>query len=102
MIPEERNHFIDNLKKNLTNKYETINNIKYQSLNYPFNFNFDIDYITKRKGNISKLMEFKNKIKIKAMEAPFSIEADPELIKIAYECGWGEKNSAGFGCVEQI
>jgi len=102
MIPEERNHFIDNLKKNLINKYETINNIKYKNLNYPFNFNFDINYITKRMGNITKLIEFKNKIKIKAIEAPFSIEADPELIKIAYECGWGEKNSAGFGCVEQI
>jgi len=102
MISEERDHFIDNLKKNLINKYETINNIKYQNLNYPFNFNFDINYITKRKGNISKLMEFKNRIKIKAMEAPFSIEADPELIKLGYECGWGEKNSAGFGCVEQI
>ena len=102
MIPEERNHFIHNLKKNLINKYETINNIKYQKLNDPFNFNFDINYITKRMGNITKLMEFKNEIKIKAMEAPFSIEADPELIKIGYECGWGEKNSAGFGCVEQI
>lgn len=102
MIPEERDHFVDNLKKNLIGKYETINNIKYQNLNYPFNFNFNFDYITKRKGNISKLMQFKNKIKIKAMEAPFSIEADPELIKIGYECGWGEKNSAGFGCVKQI
>jgi CRISPR-associated endoribonuclease Cas6 len=102
MIPEERDRFVDNLKKNLIRKYETINNIKYQNLKYPFNFNFDINYIAKRKGNISKLMEFKNKIKIKAMEAPFSIEADPELIKIGYECGWGEKNSAGFGCVAQI
>ena len=102
MAPEERNHFVDNLKKNLINKYETIHNIKYQKSNTPFNFDFDADYITKRKGNISKLLEFKNKIKIKAMEAPFCIEADPELIKLGYECGWGEKNSAGFGCVEQI
>lgn len=99
MLPEERKHFIDNLKKNLINKYETIHNIEYQNSDHPFNFSFDVDYIAKRRGNISKLLEFKNKIKIKAMEAPFSIEADPELIKIGYECGWGEKNSAGFGCV---
>ncbi len=102
MIPEERNHFINNLKKNLINKYETINNNKYQSSNDFFNFNFDINYIAKQMGNISKLKEFKNKIKIKAIEAPFRIEADPKLIKIGYECGWGEKNSAGFGCVERI
>jgi len=102
MITEERDHFVDNLKRNLVNKYETINNKEYQKPNSSFVFKFNEDYITKRKGNISKLIEFKNSIKIKGMEAPFTIEADPELIKLGYECGWGEKNSAGFGCVEQI
>ncbi len=47
-------------------------------------------------------MEFKNQIKIKAMEAPFFIEADSDLIRLGYECGWGEKNSAGFGCVDVL
>ncbi|MBN2244972.1 MAG: CRISPR-associated endoribonuclease Cas6, partial [Candidatus Aminicenantes bacterium] len=41
-------------------------------------------------------------INIKAFEAPFIIRANPELIKIGYQCGFGEKNSAGFGCVEII
>ena len=100
MVPEERDHFVENLKNNLINKYETIRNIPYQTVDYPFSFNFDNHYIVRKNGRISKLIEFKNKIKIKAMEAPFSIVADPELIKIGYECGWGEKNSAGFGCVE--
>ncbi|VEN72988.1 CRISPR-associated endoribonuclease Cas6 [Candidatus Desulfarcum epimagneticum] len=102
MIPEEREHFIENIKKNLVNKYETINGIKYQSLDSSFNFHFDVDYISRRKGNISKLINFKNGIKIKAIEAPFGVQADPELVKIGYECGWGEKNSAGFGCVQKI
>ena len=102
MIPEEKNHFVENLQKNMINKYETIHNIKYQKFNYPFNFSFDVDYIKKKRSNITKLIEFKNGIKIKALEAPFSIEADPKLIELGYECGWGEKNSAGFGCVEQI
>lgn len=101
-ISDERNHFVNNLKKNLINKYETINNRKYKKIDFPFIFNFTEDYIAKRKGNISKLIEFKSSIKIKGMEAPFTIEADPDLIKLGYECGWGEKNSAGFGCVEQI
>jgi CRISPR-associated endoribonuclease Cas6 len=102
MIPEERDHFVNNLKTNLINKYETINKTKYIDIDLPFKFVFDNDYLTRRKGKISKLIEFKNAIKIKAMEAPFSIETDPKLIKLAYECGWGEKNSAGFGCVDQI
>ena len=102
MVPGERDHFVENLKNNLVNKFETVNMVSYQGHGHPFNFSFDIDYIVRKNGRISKLIEFKNKIKVKAMEAPFTIEADPELIKIGYECGWGEKNSAGFGCVKSM
>jgi len=28
------------------------------------------------------------------------MEADPQLVKFAYDCGLGEKNSMGFGMVE--
>ena len=102
MIPSERDHFIENLKKNLINKYETLNNMPYTNHDHPFDFYFDHKYIAGKNGRISKLIEFKNHIKIKAMESPFVVEADPDLIGIGYECGWGEKNSAGFGCVEAI
>lgn len=103
MNPTERDHFVDNLRKNLVNKYETLTDSPYENQgDYPFKFQFDLDYIAKKNGRISKLIEFKNKIKIKAMEAPFRVEADPELIRIGYECGWGEKNSAGFGCVKHL
>ena len=102
MVPRERDHFVENLKNNLINKYETICNVPYQNGDFPFSFSFDSHYIVRKNGRISKLIEFKNKIKVKAMEAPFSIVADPELINIGYECGWGEKNSAGFGCVEAV
>lgn len=30
----------------------------------------------------------------------FQIEANPELLRVGYYCGAGEKNSTGFGCVE--
>jgi CRISPR-associated endoribonuclease Cas6 len=36
------------------------------------------------------------------MEAPFTITADPQLIQLGYECGFGENNSAGFGMVEVV
>ncbi|MCK5721394.1 MAG: hypothetical protein KAI84_02580, partial [Gammaproteobacteria bacterium] len=55
---------------------------------------------------ISKLIHFKidNNIrtKIKGFEAPFRIVADPELIGIGYDVGFGNDNSAGMGCVELI
>lgn len=102
MIEAEKDYFVNNLKKNLIHKYETINNTFYENDHIPFIFSFDDSYIKRKNGKISKLIQFKNSINIKAMEAPFSIMADPELIRIGYECGWGEKNSAGFGCVEWI
>ncbi len=101
MVPEERPRFVDNLKKNLINKFETIHMAPYQNTGLPFAFSFDTSYITRKKGRISKLIRFKDQIRIKAMEAPFRVKADPALIRIGYECGWGEKNSAGFGCVER-
>jgi len=100
--PAEREHFILNLKNNLIRKFETLHNTEYAAPDSAFNFQFDPSYIQKKKGRISKLIDFKNGIKVKAMEAPFTVEADPELIKIGYDCGWGEKNSAGFGCVKSV
>jgi len=39
---------------------------------------------------------------IKVFEAPFKIVADPRLIKIGYDCGFGNDNSAGSGCADLI
>lgn len=102
MVPREKDRFAENIKNNLVNKYETLHNTLYKKRDQLFSFHFDPIYIAKKNGTISKLISFKNDIKIKAMEAPFTVEADPDLIKIGYECGWGEKNSAGFGCAKPI
>ncbi len=101
MNPAEKDIFIANLKNNLLEKYKLINQKEFAG-DTDFEFNFDPNYIIRKKGKISKLITFKNNIKIKAMEAPFKITADPELIKIGYECGFGEKNSAGFGMAGEI
>jgi CRISPR-associated endoribonuclease Cas6 len=98
MNPSEREHFKQNIYKNLCNKYETIFEKKWDQPE-EFSFYFDEKYIEKRKGNISKLISFKEGEKIKGFEAPFVVETYPELIKIGYYCGFGENNSAGFGCV---
>lgn len=101
MNPEERDHFKINLYNNLCQKYKTIFS---ENWNQPilFNFSFDPNYIVKAGGRISKLIHFKNNEKIKCFEGPFTIETYPELIKIGYECGFGDKNSAGMGCVDLL
>ncbi|MBW2569769.1 MAG: CRISPR-associated endoribonuclease Cas6 [Deltaproteobacteria bacterium] len=109
MNPEERKHFIEDIKKNLINKYRTFYKTDYadHEHKHEFKFSFDVNYIAKRQGKISKLIHFKKidnniKTKIKGFEAPFTVVADPRLIKIGYDCGFGNDNSAGLGCVEII
>ena len=101
MDSKERNIFIFNLKNNILAKYNLVHHKEFAG-NTDFEFSFDPNYIINKKGKISKLITFKDNIKIKAMEAPFKITADPELIKIGYECGFGEKNSGGFGMAKVI
>lgn len=60
---------------------------------------FDQAYIDKRKGRVTRLVDFKG-TKIRGVFAPFHVIGAPELIRIGYECGFGDKNSMGFGMVE--
>ncbi|MBN2280855.1 MAG: CRISPR-associated endoribonuclease Cas6 [Candidatus Marinimicrobia bacterium] len=96
---KERKKFINKLKQSLIDKYEMLNGNLYSGNSHIF-FKFDNKYINENKGKISKLIHFENDEKVKAFEAPFVIEADPELIRIGYECGFGEEGDRGFGCVE--
>ncbi|PIS29660.1 MAG: CRISPR-associated endoribonuclease Cas6 [Candidatus Marinimicrobia bacterium CG08_land_8_20_14_0_20_45_22] len=99
--PEERIKFEENIKQNLIRKYKVLSG-KTVKPSKKFEFAFDMDYIIRKQGQISKLIHFKDDIKIKAFEAPFTIKAKPELIQTGYTCGFGEKNSDGFGCAEII
>jgi CRISPR-associated endoribonuclease Cas6 len=58
---------------------------------------FDSDYLTKNRG--TKLVQFKE-INIVGAWCPFTLSGSPELIRLGYDCGLGEKNAAGFGMVE--
>lgn len=107
MNPEERGKYVSNIVQNLLRKYKLVYKKDYAG-SREFDFSFDVDYIVKRQGKIKKNIRFKKDYKtgkysrIVGMEAPFTIKADVELIKIGYQCGFGEKNSAGFGMVEKI
>ena len=61
---------------------------------------FDAGYLAdpKHRGG-TKLTRFKE-IQIVGAFAPFTLSGSPELIRLGWECGLGEKNSAGFGMIE--
>jgi CRISPR-associated endoribonuclease Cas6 len=95
------------LNANLIHKYKSIFNKDYAGGGVKLIW--DEDYIKKmeaggrrisRKITITKDIE--NPIDIIAINAPFSLEGDTEIMKTGYECGFGEKNSMGFGLAKAV
>jgi len=41
-------------------------------------------------------------IRVVGVQAPLTLSGSPALLRIAYHCGLGEKNAAGFGMVEEL
>jgi CRISPR-associated endoribonuclease Cas6 len=60
---------------------------------------FDPLVIASWQGRIHKLITYKD-TKIFCYHCPFTVEGSPELMRIGYECGFGDGNSKGFGMVE--
>lgn len=98
---EEINRIVSN---NLANKYKLIHG------EYPAGGNIEIEwdkkYIAralKANRKLSRKITIKtseSEIDIVGIEAPFTAIGAPDLIRTGYECGFGEKNSMGFGMVE--
>lgn len=92
-------------ENNLINKYEVITSNAYTGKGV--SLEWDAEYIKsaieKNKRLSKKVSVYKdvnNPIDIIGIFCPFFIRGDSELIKIGYECGFGEKNSMGFGMVK--
>jgi len=118
-VPEEREgrlmaHYLraddprvsEALRKNIINKYRSI--YRDDLHDTEFNSELDMEYIARRGGpeRISKLITIKegksDETKIRGFLCPLTIEGNPDLIKLAYESGLGEKNSLGFGMIEVV
>jgi CRISPR-associated endoribonuclease Cas6 len=100
--PDELNRIFND---NLRNKYEVLTgNIPE---NKTVSFYWDLEFI-KRTELKNKRLTRKQTIKEGTPEKtevignliPFTVKGDIDLIKVGYECGFGEKNSLGFGMVE--
>ncbi len=95
------------LNNNLINKYKLIYNKDYNG--GTVKLSWDNVYI-KRQINknkriskkISITKDMNNIIDVIGIQTPFTLEGNPELIKVGYQCGFGEKNSMGFGMVEEV
>ena len=96
--------FEEILYTNLCNKYEATHGKPFGLNGEKFRLELDHDYIERKKGKVQKLVTLKegqkDETKIKGTFAPFRLKAPSELMEIGYECGFGEKNSMGFGMVK--
>ena len=82
------------IRQNLIRKHEAMHGRAPQD--DTLIFHFDDSYIRRKQGRVTRLVDFKG-IKIRGIMCPFNVSGSPALIQVGYECGFGDKNSAGFG-----
>ena len=87
----------DLIRQNLIRKHEAIHGRAPHD--DTLTFTFDKTYMDRRQGRVTRLVDYKG-VKIKGVMCPFYVTGNPALIQIGYECGFGDKNSAGFGMAE--
>ena len=96
-LTHEDPEFEEAVRQNLLHKYRVL--LGKEPEDKRLSISFDSEYIERRKGKITKLLEYKG-TKIRGVLAPFTARGSIELLKLGYDAGFGEKNSLGFGMVE--
>ena len=90
------------LTKNLQNKFNALYN---KEIKENIELDWDKDYLNKTKRITKKItinQHGKFPIDVIGLNAPFRLSGNPDLIRVGYECGFGEKNSMGVGMAEII
>lgn len=85
------------IRQNLLRKHQAIHARTPQDDS--LTIRFDDSYIRRKQGRVTRLVDFKG-IKIRGILCPFRVTGSLSLIQVGYECGFGDKNSAGFGMVD--
>ncbi len=96
--PCEGEAFSQAVRKNLLRKYRALHGVEAGDVD--FEMTFDARYLADPKHREgTKLVRFKE-INIVGAQAPFTATGSPALLELMWDCGAGEKNSAGFGMIE--
>lgn len=97
----------DMLLHNLQAKYRGLFGCEPPENGAPFSVRFEEEYLKRvreKDRSVEKLITIKDsngrETRVKAIQCPFTVTGHPELVKVGYECGFGENNSMGFGMVK--
>jgi CRISPR-associated endoribonuclease Cas6 len=92
------------LLENLLRKHQAMHGRSFSGKSEAFSFAIDSTYVERMQGKVQKLITLKegrtDETRVKGTLSPFRLVAPKELIEVGYECGFGEKNSQGFGMVK--
>ena len=89
--------YSENVRNNLLRKHQLL----YNKLPNDMSFQLDFTHEDLERHSKGKLIQYRNSY-IKAFSTPFTVTGSKELIRVGYQCGFGEKNSAGFGMVKAV
>ncbi len=90
---------------NLRRKYEIIHKAQFKGR---IDIEFDSEYVETKGGSegVSKLVTIREgsveEYKLKGFIAPVTIRSEPEILRVAYQCGIGEFNCLGLGMLETV
>ncbi|MCK6615874.1 MAG: CRISPR-associated endoribonuclease Cas6 [Ignavibacteriaceae bacterium] len=99
--PHETGEINRLLTLNLKNKYKAVYGEKYDC--NELKLIWDSEYHEKKKRVTKKITinpAGKNPTDVIGIQAPFNLSGDKKLIQLGLECGFGIKNSMGFGFAE--
>lgn len=101
---DDINEINKHISENLAYKYKTLYNENIRP--FKFQLEWDNEFITQNLNSGKKLtsklsVEFGNKKNtVLGSSVPFTIKGNEKLIRVGYECGFGDMNSLGFGMVD--
>jgi CRISPR-associated endoribonuclease Cas6 len=96
--PKDEAAFSEAVRRNLLHKYLLLSGGAAPEEDR-LRLTFDADYLSNPKHRGTQKVCIKG-IEVVGAFAPFTLTGSIELMRVAWECGLGEKNSAGFGMVE--
>ncbi len=97
LLPSEPQAFSEAVRLNLLRKHRQLHG--RAPADQRFVLRFKHEYMKRGAHSGVKMMHFQGSTVIGAY-APFTAYGSPELIRVGIECGFGERNSAGFGMVD--
>lgn len=87
------------IRRSLVEKYIRVHRVKPK--NDRVAFRFDSEYLARHPRGGAKRISWRGR-SVAGVLAPFTLSASPELLRIAWECGIGDRADKGFGFAEII